>query len=464
MRPRFLVELARPENRPRLWLGVWCGYAMTVMFGVLLLMAHLMGALVSPGPLYALVGLKLLTNTVAWWSLHRNVGAATFGALNVFTDIAVMTGGIYFTGGPVSPLFSVYVIEVAVLSVLTNLSTTVVTVGIGLAMYAAMSWGIHMGILERFSAPHEITGTGSGFAVFNFLFGAFVLGVTGAFMTVTLRMLRQKEKALERRTRQLVEAGKQKAQFMANITHELRTPIHGICGLSDVLNSGVYGQMTAKQLQAQERIKQSAKGLLSLVDNLLRLSQADAGKLTYRASKVDLGTMLPHVLASASWMVGMKKVSLASDISEDLPIVWTDRGKLTHVVLNLLSNAVKFTPADGSVTLGARATEDGVVIWVRDTGVGIPPSEREKIFEAFQQVDGSDEREWGGMGLGLNLVRHLTNLLGGRVTVQTSPSAGSTFSVHLFRELVDRAVENMEHSQESLVDVVSHRDSDWTPG
>jgi signal transduction histidine kinase len=127
-------------------------------------------------------------------------------------------------------------------------------------------------------------------------------------------------------------------------------------------------------------------------------------------------------------MVGTKDLSLELDAAE-LPTVITDRAKLNQILINLLANAVKFTPAGGVVTLRARASEGGVVIEVEDTGIGIPPHEIGRVFDEFRQVDGSQQRSYGGVGLGLSLVKRLAELLGATVSVSSALGRGSVFRV-----------------------------------
>jgi signal transduction histidine kinase len=260
-------------------------------------------------------------------------------------------------------------------------------------------------------------------------------------------MLRQKERALEQRNSELVEAGKQKSQFMANITHELRTPIHGICGLSDLVETGVYGPVSAKQKEAHQTIKRSARSLLQLIDDLLELARADVGKLRYVPSEVDLGEVLRAVVSSVRWMQPAGERTVDVEIEDGLPGLLTDRGKLTQIVINLLANAVKFSPDGGRIALRARRAGESVEIAVADEGVGIPEDELQRIFEPFHQVDGSAERQVGGAGLGLAIVRRLADVMGGEVGVTSAPGKGSTFRVLL---PLRRELESPAHETEDV--------------
>jgi signal transduction histidine kinase len=178
-------------------------------------------------------------------------------------------------------------------------------------------------------------------------------------------------------------------------------------------------------------IKTSAKRLHVLIDDLLQLATHDAGKLDLKLEPVALGELVTSTAASAQWLLGGKQLTVTVDVAPDIPTVRTDRTKVTQILINLLSNAIKFTPDGGSITLHALAHAEGVELAVADTGVGIPAEALARIFDEFYQVDGSPVREYGGVGLGLALVKRLAELLGGSVAVESQVERGSRFSVRL---------------------------------
>jgi signal transduction histidine kinase len=258
-------------------------------------------------------------------------------------------------------------------------------------------------------------------------------------------MLRSKERDLEARTAQLIQANTQRSQFIASMTHELRTPIHGVQGLADVIAAGVYGPVTDKQKEACASIKRSAQSLLGLVDDVLNLARAEAGRIEARPSAIDIAELVERVTASVSWMVGTKRIQLVGEVERDLPFVQSDDRWLAHVLVNLVANAVKFTPEGGRVTVRAayRPDADAVALEVTDTGIGIAPEERERIFEPFRQGDSSDEKGYGGVGLGLALVAKLTDLLAARVELDSEVGKGSTFRVIVPLDWRGRAVSRL---------------------
>ena len=276
--------------------------------------------------------------------------------------------------------------------------------------------------------------------VLALIFQAFVIGLPTFYTAGLVRLLRERERQLEERTRELIEAGIQKSQLMANITHELRTPIHRITALSELVESGVYGAVTPEQKGAHDAIRHSSETLLRLVDDLLLQAKSEAGKLELVVSPVDVAEQIQAVVGSVRWMLTTKSLELVLEVGEGLPAIVTDRGKLNHVLVNLLGNAAKFTPEGGRITIAAGRRGETLAISIEDTGVGIAPEELGRVFDAFRQVDGGDERRFGGIGLGLSIARRLTELLAGEITVSSELGRGSRFTITLPLEATPAAV------------------------
>lgn len=441
--PDFAAEMGLPRNRHKLWFGIRSGYAIVAAFALLAALGHVTGLRPATGAIVALVAGKLVANTLAALALREDRFVLEASGLNVLADVVALTGAIYHTGGAESPLLPIYGIELTVIALLTNVGVTVSVGVLTFAAFAAMLALVRVGALpEPVSVVASIGGVNDTYLAVMLAFVAFVIGVPTAFVASILRELSAKEAALVARTEQLVEASRQKSQFMANVTHELRTPIHGICGLSDLVESGVYGPVTESQRAAARDIKGSALSLLRLIDDLLTLARDDAGKLEYRPSEFELSDVLGSVMATVGFLRGTRDLDVRLDAPEDLPRIRSDRGKLVQILVNLLTNAVKFTPDGGHVVLRARVIEGAepeegeedartIELSVEDDGIGIAPEDRERIFEAFRQIDGSAERRYGGTGLGLALVRRLTKLLSGEIELRSEVGRGSTFVVRL---------------------------------
>jgi signal transduction histidine kinase len=229
---------------------------------------------------------------------------------------------------------------------------------------------------------------------------------------------------------QAQEASRTKSEFLAVMSHELRTPLNAIIGYTDLLELGISGAVSEPQREHLDRIKASSQHLLELVNDILTFSRLEAGREEVHPEPVDYVDLVREVAALAEPLADRKHLSLRVEAPEHPCPGETDARKVRQILLNLLSNATKFTD-QGGVRLEAEESEDRIIFRVRDTGIGIPRERLAQIWEPFWQVEQSQTRTADGTGLGLSVVRRLTNLLGGRVDVASTPGEGSAFTVSL---------------------------------
>ncbi|MBK8049776.1 MAG: PAS domain S-box protein [Anaerolineales bacterium] len=236
---------------------------------------------------------------------------------------------------------------------------------------------------------------------------------------------------------ELARASKLKDEFLANMSHELRTPLTGILGLTEGLSGGVYGVMNERQERTLRLIDESGRHLLNLINDILDLSKVEAGKIDLRSEPL----AVMDVCRASVRMVRQLAIKKQQEIElrvepEDLRMK-ADVQRVKQILVNLLSNAVKFTPAGGRVGLEVSMDTEKqrvrFVVW--DTGIGIPADRQTALFQPFMQLDAGLGRQYGGTGLGLALVRRLTELHGGTVQVESKPGAGSRFIVTLPSQL-----------------------------
>jgi signal transduction histidine kinase len=218
-----------------------------------------------------------------------------------------------------------------------------------------------------------------------------------------------------------------KSDFLATMSHELRTPLTSIIGYSDMLLSGMTGEVSDKQKTFLGNILNSGESLLNLINDILDLTKIEAGKLELNREAVELRTVLVSVLAVVRPRAGEKDLKLATFLPKDLPLLHADGAKLGQILMNLVTNAIKYTPERGRVSIEARALRDVVEVRVTDSGIGIAPEDRQRIFERFTQVDSSATRSQGGTGLGLAITKDLIELHGGTISVQSDLGQGSRF-------------------------------------
>jgi signal transduction histidine kinase len=237
--------------------------------------------------------------------------------------------------------------------------------------------------------------------------------------------------ALEAHARQLAEASQLRTQFLATISHELRTPMNSIIGFTEMLLDGVYGELAERQLNRMDRIRDNAYHLLALIDDLLDLSNIEAGRMMLHLELVGIGDSILTAVQTLEPEAVAKGLTLAHDIGDDLPRIEADPQRLHQIITNLLSNAVKFTHT-GGVTITCRKIDQGGQVYIQtavaDTGIGISEAHREIIFDEFRQVDGSSTRAYGGTGMGLALTKKLVEMMGGTIWVESEINRGSTFT------------------------------------
>jgi PAS domain S-box-containing protein len=224
-------------------------------------------------------------------------------------------------------------------------------------------------------------------------------------------------------------ANRAKDDFLATLSHELRTPMTAVLGWSRMLKMGLNPQETEEALDAIER---GASVQMQLIEDILDMSRIMAGKMRIDAVPVDLCAIAQSALATVHPTADAKDIEIFSSFPREAPAVLGDEGRLQQIVWNLLTNAIKFTPRGGQVSVRVTSTGDTVTLSLRDNGEGIDPAFLPHVFERFRQQDSSTTRAHGGIGLGLAIVRHLVELHGGRITAESEGiGRGSTFTIEL---------------------------------
>lgn len=219
-----------------------------------------------------------------------------------------------------------------------------------------------------------------------------------------------------------------KTEFLATMSHELRTPLNSIIGFSELLKDGDAGKLNKKQKKYIDNIYHSGKQLLDLINDILDLSRIEAGRIEWEPCSINLVRVLKNSLFMVKEIAKDKDIKLVLDFNDqDLYNIEADESKIKQAVYNLLTNAVKFTPVGGKVTLRVFREDNLINIEVSDTGIGIPEDKQEIIFNPFVQLDSDLNRKYEGTGLGLGLVREITVLAGGDISVESKLNEGSTF-------------------------------------
>jgi signal transduction histidine kinase len=225
---------------------------------------------------------------------------------------------------------------------------------------------------------------------------------------------------------QLEIASKHKSQFLANMSHELRTPLNAILGYTELILDEIYGEVPEPLRDVLERVQQSGRHLLDLINDVLDISKMEAGQLTLSLNEYSMAEVVYTVSTAVESLATEKGLALKVELAPELPQGKGDERRLAQVLLNLVGNAIKFTDA-GAVQIQVTAADSIFTVAVADTGPGIAEADQQTIFGEFQQADSSSTRLKGGTGLGLTIVKRIVEMHGGRVWVESRLGKGSTF-------------------------------------
>ncbi|HKN10871.1 MAG TPA: GAF domain-containing protein, partial [Pseudomonadota bacterium] len=239
---------------------------------------------------------------------------------------------------------------------------------------------------------------------------------------------------IEQKSRQLAEASQHKSQFLANMSHELRTPLNAIIGVTEMLREDA--EALKQDTEPLDRVLGAGRHLLALINDILDLSKIEAGRMELHLESFPLVPLIEDVAKTMEPMAAKNRNRIVVDCPPDLGIMHVDQTRFRQALLNLASNANKFTE-HGTVAIAAQSQRldgrDWITIAVTDTGIGMTPDQMGRLFQEFSQADASTSRKYGGTGLGLAISKRFCQMMGGDITVESTPGQGSTFTIRLPR-------------------------------
>ncbi len=368
-----------------------------------------------------------------WCALQSQIGVRVYrvlGFLVAFLPLAFISWMIYQTDGPNSPYYAglnLVMLGAAILLRWTFMDSVLVCMA-SLASYLAAS---------IFSGVQSAPGIFFNNVYFLLVTGFFI--ITGSWFYNRIRFsefalryeLDNNKLELEKTNHKLVELDRLKSRFFANVSHEMRTPLTLLLAPLETLvarNDHAFDNHTHDMLQSMHN---NGMRLLKLINDLLELIRLESGRLVIKKDPLPVNDFIAGLASAVKQMAVTKQVALITHVDAELGVILADRDKLEKIVLNLLFNSLKFTPANGRVWLRAEKKEEYFILSVKDTGMGIAEKSLPFVFDRFWQEDGSSKRKFQGVGIGLALVKELTETMGGLVTVESQLGKGATFTVRL---------------------------------
>ncbi len=246
------------------------------------------------------------------------------------------------------------------------------------------------------------------------------------------RRVQERTAELQEAIERLSELNEMKANFVANVSHELRTPLTHIVGYLELMVTESLGNITSEQKHALQVSQRSAGRLGAMIEDLIMFALASRGEMSLRLAAVDIGRLINLAVNTATQKAEERSVTVHAMVDAGMPLVQADPQKIAWALSQLIDNGIKFTPSGGRVVVSVKLEAANLaMVSVTDTGIGIPNSRMDEIFEPFHQLDGSSTRQYGGTGLGLSLVRQIIESHGSLLDVQSVEGRGTTFKFPL---------------------------------
>src|SRR6185437_8147603 len=404
-----------------------------------MLVAVGLDAIVYPKQVYAFLWLRVACSALIlfiWWFVTTPTGLKNYRFLGLLLPalpsffISVM---IYMTTGETSPYYGALNLVTLGAGIILRwtLVVSVIVCFEVLVMYVVAC--VLAAVVRRTPLDNVLLTN----AYFIFVTGVFV--VIGSHFYNKLRYrefvsrheLDQSRKELEESNRKLVELDQIKSRFFANISHELRTPLTLLLAPLETLMQKFHRSFDGETREVLFRSHSNGMRLLKLINDLLDLVRLESGRLEVRHESLNVVDFVKGLASAARQVADDKRLQLQTIVDPELGSVIADRDKLEKIVLNLVFNALKFTPAGGKVELRAEKKDDAFIVTVADTGMGISAKNLPFVFDRFWQADGTSKRKYQGVGIGLALVKELTEVQGGKVDVKSTEGEGTTFTVQL---------------------------------
>ncbi|HEY1789212.1 MAG TPA: ATP-binding protein [Verrucomicrobiae bacterium] len=428
------IQRAFSEHETAVWVS---NYRTATVLAILFVPAGAtLDIMVYPQLLLKFLGFRFACSLVLlflWWFVKTSIGMKYYRLLGWIMPAlpsAMISLMIYETQGVNSSYYAglIIVLVGAAIVLRWTLLDSIIIFLEALFLYFAACF-LHSGPVDRgifFNNLYFISVTG----VFV-IFGSYFYNQL-RFREFAVRYeLDQSKRELEESNRKLVELDRLKGRFFANVSHEMRTPLTLLIAPLESLMRRTEAALDSNARELLETMQSNSMRLLKLINDLLDLVRLESGRMDIKSDPLQINDFFRGLSSAIRQVAAEKNVQVETRVDESLQIILTDRDKLEKILLNLLFNAIKFTPSGGKIELKAEKKDEQLLLIVGDTGVGIAEKSLPFVFDRFWQADNSSRRKYQGVGIGLALVKELSEMMGGGVSVTSVEAQGTTFTVHL---------------------------------
>jgi len=430
--PKFILELQDRENQARYLQAIRTRYLLILGIWTFVVATYLLwGMTFYLVPIHIVVGLTLVVNTVSYYLTRRWQFPLVAAIVSIITDVIAITVLVYFTGGFNSIFFLLYLVEILGVSLFLNLPSSALMIAWAMILVGAMKVLESAGLIAASSlfiptTYSEFIDTVIWliFQVMTLSLVAFLGGNLSSKLKAKERELKRK-KELEKLYEALQKANENKARLLVNVSHNLSTPLTSILGFSELLLT--TDEDDPQREEFAKIIHTESQHLTRVVSDVLYLSELETGGVEWHLVETDILKIATEAVNTMQGLALQKGLTLTVDSGEVSPLVYGDYDHLTDVMSRLIDNAIKFT-IEGAIKVGITSEEDYTCVYVSDTGIGIAPDLRERVFEPLEEIYKTEHKDVPQRtGLGLAICKAVIQHHGGKIWFESEPGRGSTF-------------------------------------
>jgi len=430
--PKFILDLQDRENRDRCLQAIRTRYLLALAIWTFIMATYLIwGMDFHLTPIHIVVGLVLLINTVSYYLTRRWQFPLSVAIASTIADVIAITVLVYFTGGFNSMFFALYLVQILGVSLFLNLQFsalmivwTVIMVGAMRALELAGTITISSQFIPTSQSEFTDTVIWLIFQGLTLCLVAFLGGNLSNKLKFRERELERK-KELEKLYKELQKTNESKTRLLVNVSHHLRTPLTSIVGFSEILLNKDEGR--AQRKQSAEIIHSESQHLTRLVNNVLYLSNLETEEVEWNMAEVNISKLATEAVDTMHGSALQKGLKLTVDSGTAPLIVHGDFDRLKDVVTRLIDNAIKFT-IEGAIKVGITAEKNSACVYISDTGIGIPPDIKDKVFEPLEQIYKTEHKEVPQRtGVSLAICKAVIQHHGGKIWFESEPDKGSIF-------------------------------------